>query len=83
MLAISGTTRNSQRGLATNSRDASFEWVDSTSFGWADGAFGPGDRKIFAVPLLRKWSFLKCFECYFLWPLNCHIAKKQYNTRLG
>jgi len=36
-----------------------------------------------AVPLLRKWSFLKCsecFECYFLWPLNCQIATKQCNA---
>jgi len=37
----------------------------------------------FAVSLLIKWSFIKCsqcFECYFLWPLQCHIATKQYNT---
>jgi len=24
-----------------------------------------------------------CFDCYFLWPLNSHIATKQYKARLA
>jgi len=35
----------------------------------------------FAVPLLRKRSFLKCFECYFLWPLN--YTSLYYSVQAG